>query len=150
MTGTKIDVLLVEDDPGDVGLIKEALQAGRLLLTLAVVEHGERALAYLHREPPYAQAVRPDLILLDLNLPRKDGREVLQALKTDAQFKMIPVVVLTTSDADADILKAYNAGANCYLTKPMEFHRFADVVKSIESFWFSAAKLPPKTTGVAE
>jgi len=142
MTGRCVEVLLVEDDPGDVDLTKEALKDGKVLVNLTVLEDGQKALQYLRREGPFKQAVRPDLILLDLNLPKKDGRDVLGEIKGDEKLRSIPVVVLTTSDADVDILRSYGLGGNCYVTKPVGFEQFRKVVKEIEDFWFSVVKLP--------
>lgn len=138
-----IEILLVEDNPGDVRLTKEALKDSKLHNTLSVVEDGVEAMAFLRREPPYEDAPRPDIILLDLNLPRKDGREVLEEIKNDADLRRIPVVVLTTSEDDNDILATYNLHANCYITKPVDLNRFITIVKNIENFWFSIVKLPP-------
>jgi CheY-like chemotaxis protein len=139
-----VEILLVEDNPGDVRLTQEALKSDSLWSTLRVVRDGVEATAYLRREGEFRGAVRPDLILLDLNLPRKDGREVLAEIKADDDLKLIPVVVLTTSQADEDILKAYGAHANCYITKPVELAKFMTVLKSIEHFWFAIVRLPPK------
>ena len=139
-----IEILLVEDDPGDIDLIEEALEDAKLQINLNSVRDGVEALAYLRREGKYAQSISPDLILLDLNLPRRDGREVLQDIKGDNYFKRIPVVVLTTSDAEDDILKSYNLGANCYVSKPLGMQDFIKIVESIENFWFTVVKLPPK------
>jgi two-component system response regulator len=139
-----IEVLLVEDNPGDVRLTREALKEGKVWNTLHVVEDGVAAMAFMRREGEYAHAPRPDLILLDLNLPRKDGREVLALLKADENLKRIPVVILTTSQAEEDILKAYNLNANCYITKPVDFEQFLKVVRSIEEFWLTIVKLPPE------
>lgn len=139
-----IEILLVEDDPGDIDLIEEALEDAKLQINLNSVRDGVEALAYLRREGKYIQAISPDLILLDLNLPRRDGREVLQDIKGDNYFKRIPVVVLTTSDAEDDILKSYNLGANCYVSKPLGMQDFIKIVESIENFWFTVVKLPPK------
>lgn len=139
-----IEILLVEDDPGDIDLIEEALEDAKLQINLNSVRDGVEALAYLRREGKYTQAISPDLILLDLNLPRRDGREVLQDIKGDNYFKRIPVVVLTTSDAEDDILKSYNLGANCYVSKPLGMQDFIKIVESIENFWFTVVKLPPK------
>lgn len=139
-----IEILLVEDDPGDIDLIEEALEDAKLQINLNSVRDGVEALAYLRREGNYAQSISPDLILLDLNLPRRDGREVLQDIKGDNYFKRIPVVVLTTSDAEDDILKSYNLGANCYVSKPLGMQDFIKIVESIENFWFTVVKLPPK------
>ena len=142
MKSRPIDILLVEDNPGDVLLTKEGLKEGKINNTLHVVQDGLEAMAFLNREGKYSNAVRPDLILLDLNLPIKDGREVLQEIKNNNELKFIPVVVLTTSDAEKDILSTYQLHANCYITKPLDFHQFITVVKAIENFWFSVVKLP--------
>ncbi len=136
-----VRILLVEDNPGDVRLVQEALKDGKMCNHLSVVRDGEAALAFLRRQGPYADEPRPDLILLDLNLPKKDGREVLQEIKNEEVLKRIPVVILTTSAAEKDILKAYDLHANCYITKPVDFDQFITVVKSIEDFWFSIVKL---------
>jgi two-component system, chemotaxis family, response regulator Rcp1 len=138
-----IEILMVEDSPSDALITREALEYAKMLNHLHVVEDGVRAVAFLRREGPYAQAPRPDLILLDLNLPKKDGREVLAEVKADDQLKTIPVVVLTTSRAEEDILRAYGLHANCYITKPVDFVRFAEVVRAIEHFWFTIVSLPP-------
>lgn len=142
-----IEVLLVEDNPGDVRLTREALREGKVRNNLHVAPDGVEALAFLRREGHYANAVRPDLVLLDLNLPRKDGREVLEEMKGDPALRNIPVVVLTSSQAEQDILKAYNLHANCYVTKPVDLDQFITVVKSIESFWFTIVKLPSEPVG---
>jgi chemotaxis family two-component system response regulator Rcp1 len=134
----------VEDNPGDVRLTIEALNEAKVLNTLATVADGVEALAYLNREGKYAEASRPDLILLDLNLPKKDGREVLSEIKKDPALKRIPVVILTTSRAEADIVKTYDLHANCYITKPVDLEQFMVVVRSIEDFWLSVVKFPPK------
>ena len=139
-----IDILMVEDDPGDVRLTREALKGSKLLHSLNVVEDGVAALDYLRRNPPYQDAVRPDLVLLDLNLPRKDGREVLAAMKQDPALRAIPVVILTTSQAEEDVLRAYNLNANCYVTKPVDFDQFMRIVRTIEEFWLNVVTLPPK------
>lgn len=139
-----IEVLLVEDNPGDVRLTREALKEGKVWNTLHVVEDGVAAMTFMRREGEYAHAPRPDLILLDLNLPRKDGREVLALLKADENLKRIPVVILTTSQAEEDILKAYNLNANCYITKPVDFEQFIKVVRAVEEFWLTIVKLPPE------
>ena len=140
-----VEILLVEDNPADIRLTREALKEEKLYNNLYVVNDGVEALAFLRREGKYGKAVRPDLILLDLNLPRKDGREVLSEIKDDAKLKTIPVVVLTISDAEADILKTYNLHANCYIQKPLDLIQFSKVVKSIQDFWLTIVKLPPKT-----
>jgi CheY-like chemotaxis protein len=137
-----IQVLLVEDNPGDVRLTKEALKEGKLLNQLTVVGDGVEALLFLRKEGIYADAPQPELILLDLNLPKKDGREVLAEIKADPNLRRIPVVVLTTSSSEEDILKIYDLHANCYITKPVDLEQFMGVVKSIEDFWVSVVKLP--------
>lgn len=137
-------MLLVEDDPGDVRLTEEALKRSKLLVMMNVVGDGEQALQYLRQVGPYAGSVRPDLVLLDLNLPKVDGREVLAAVKADPDLRPIPVVILTTSAADGDILKAYGLGGNCYITKPVGFDEFRRIVRAIEEFWFEVVKLPPR------
>ena len=139
-----VEILLVEDNPGDVRLTIEALKEAKVHNRLSVVSDGVEALAFLRNEGPYADAPRPDLILLDLNLPRKDGREVLAEVKSDPDLKLIPVVVLTTSRAEKDLFQAYESHANCYITKPVDFQQFLVVIKSIEGFWLSIVKLPPK------
>lgn len=137
-----IEILLVEDDPGDVRLTREALKSNKLGNTLHVVSDGEEALDFLHRRGLYAEAPVPDLILLDLNLPRKNGQEVLQDIKGDPALKAIPVVVLTTSSQERDILKAYNLNANCYVTKPLDWQQFIQVINQIEQFWMGIVSLP--------
>ena len=137
-----IQVLLVEDNPGDVRLTKEALKEGKLLNQLTVVGDGVEALSLLRKEGIYADAPQPELILLDLNLPKKDGREVLAEIKADPNLRRIPVVVLTTSSSEEDILKIYDLHANCYITKPVDLEQFMGVVKSIEDFWVSVVTLP--------
>jgi CheY-like chemotaxis protein len=139
-----IEVLLVEDDPGDVLMTQEAFEEHKVRNKLNVVPDGEEALAYLRREGKYADATRPDLILLDLNLPRIDGREVLQVIKEDQDLRRIPVVVLTTSQADDDILRSYSLHANAYVTKPVDFDSFIAVVRQIDEFFVSVVKLPPR------
>ena len=143
-SGRPVEILLVEDNPGDVGLTRETLKDSKLLNHMSVVGDGVEAMAFLRREGKYVHAIRPDLILLDLNLPKKDGREVLAEIKTDEQLRRIPVVVLTTSSAEQDILKTYDLHANCYITKPVNLDQFSAVVKAIEEFWFSIVKLPPE------
>jgi CheY-like chemotaxis protein len=142
-TPKQIEILLIEDSPSDTQLTMEALQEGKVCNHLSVVEDGVLAMEFLRRQGAYPNAPRPDLILLDLNLPRKDGREVLTELKADKDLKTIPVVVLTTSRADEDVIKAYQHQANCYITKPVDFVQFLHVVRSIESFWLSVVTLPP-------
>ncbi len=139
-----IDILLVEDNAGDVRLAQEALKESKVRNKLFVVQDGVEAMAFLRNQGRYADVPRPDLILLDLNLPRKSGREVLAELKTDEHLKRIPVVVLTVSKAEEDITKCYNDHANCYITKPLDFTQFMEVTKSIEEFWLTIVKLPPK------
>jgi two-component system, chemotaxis family, response regulator Rcp1 len=139
-----IQVLLVEDSPGDIRLTQEALKDAKIHINLHVVRDGEQAMSFLMREGEHANAPRPDLILLDLNLPKKDGREVLQEIKESPTLKIIPVVILTTSAAEADILRSYLLHANCYITKPVSLDGFLTVVKSIEDFWMSVVRLPGK------
>jgi two-component system response regulator len=138
-----IEILLVEDNPGDIRLTKEALKDSKLQNNLSLAHDGVEALAFLRREGKYIDAPHPDIILLDLNLPKKDGREVLEEIKQDAILKRIPVVVLTTSDDEYDILESYNLHANCYITKPVDLQRFIAIVKIIEQFWFKIVQLPP-------
>ncbi len=140
--GSPVEILLVEDSPADVRLTVEALTGGKVLNNLSVVGDGVEAMAFLRRQGKYNASPRPDIILLDLNLPKKDGREVLAEIKVDEDLKLIPVVVLTTSDAEKDILRAYGLHANCYITKPINLNQFIEVVRSIEHFWFSIVKLP--------
>lgn len=137
-----VDILLVEDNPGDVDLTIEALKEGKVANRLSVAEDGVEALAFLRREGRYSQAFRPDLILLVLNLPRKDGREVLAEIKADPKLKQIPIVVLTTSEAEQDIIKSYQLHANCYISKPVDLEQFIRVVKAIDDFWLTVVKLP--------
>ena len=139
-----VEILLVEDNPGDVRLTEEALKEAKVHNNLYVAPDGVEALAFLRREGRHAGGVRPDLILLDLNLPRKSGREVLAEIKADDDLKRIPVVVLTTSDAEQDILASYDLHANCYVAKPVDLEQFIKVVQSIEDFWLSIVRLPPK------
>ncbi len=140
--GAPIEILLVEDNPGDVRLTEEALKDGKVANNLHVVSDGVEAIRFLRREEGYEDAVRPDLVLLDLNLPRKDGREVLEEVKQDEDLKRIPVVVLTTSRSEEDVLRSYGLHANCYLTKPVDFDSFLGVVRSIEGFWLTVVRLP--------
>jgi len=140
--GTPIEVLLVEDDPGDVLMTQEAFEDHKVRNRLTVVSDGAEALAYLRREGRHADAVRPDLILLDLNLPKRDGREVLAEIKKDEDLGRIPVVVLTTSSADEDIVRSYQLHANAYVTKPVDFDRFIEVVQQIDDFFVTVVKLP--------
>jgi CheY-like chemotaxis protein len=139
-----IEILLVEDNPGDVRLTREALKDAKVANTLHVVEDGVSALDFLYRRQPFSNAPKPDLVLLDLNLPRKNGREVLAEIKADNRTRMIPVVVLTTSHAKEDVLCAYGLHANCYIAKPVDFTQFAMIVRTIEDFWLTVVTLPPK------
>ena len=143
-SGAPIEILLVEDNPGDVRLTQEAVREAKIRNTLNVVNDGEQAIAYVRRQGEYAERPRPDLILLDLNLPRKDGREVLQDLKSDPDLHRIPVVVLTSSEAEQDILSTYDLYANAYVTKPVDLEQFMRVVSSIQDFWLNIVKLPPE------
>jgi chemotaxis family two-component system response regulator Rcp1 len=143
--GKAIEILLVEDSAADVRLTREGLNDANVLNNLNVVGDGVEAMGYLRREGKYAPATRPDLVLLDLNMPRKDGREVLAEVKSDPDLKRIPVVVLTVSQAEEDILKSYNLHANCYISKPVTLAQFLKVVKSIESFWLTIVELPPNS-----
>jgi CheY-like chemotaxis protein len=144
-TGRAIEILLVEDNPGDVRLTIEALNEGHMRNNLRVARDGVEALEFLRHQGRFADAVRPDLILLDLNLPRMDGREVLAAVKSDPQLKTIPIVVLTTSHAEQDILNSYELQANCYITKPVDLEKFITVIRSIENFWLTVVTLPNRT-----
>lgn len=149
MTGKReacrpIEILMVEDNPGDVRLTVEALKEGKVRNNLHTVADGKAAMHFLRRQDPYGQAPRPDLVLLDLNLPKKNGREVLAEIKDDPDLKRIPVVILTVSEAEQDILKSYNLHANCYITKPVNLDQFIMVVKSIEDFWLTVVMLPPR------
>lgn len=137
-----IDILLIEDDPGDIRLAYEALKEGKVQNSLNIVRDGVEALDYLFRRNGFKDALRPDLIILDLNLPRKDGREVLAQIKQDESLKRIPVVILTISKSEEDILKTYNLHANCFITKPLDLDKFIEVVQAIEDFWFTIVKLP--------
>ncbi len=139
----RFEILLVEDNPGDVLLTKEAFREGRLAHRLSVVEDGEDALHFLRQEGKHADAPRPDLILLDLNLPKKDGRELLAEVKGDPVLRHIPVIVLTTSDAEQDVWRAYKLHANCYLTKPVQMDDFLNKIRSVEDFWLTVVRLPP-------
>lgn len=138
-----IEILLVEDSPSDTELTIEAIKDFKVSNHVSVVEDGVQALQFLRRQGAYAEAPRPDLIMLDLNLPRKDGREVLADIKGDEHLKAIPIVVLTTSRAERDILHAYQLNANCYITKPVDFNQFLDVIRTVESFWLYVVTLPP-------
>lgn len=139
-----IDILLVEDNPGDVRLTREALKDAKVLNEIHVARDGVEAMQFVHREGSFKNAPMPDLILLDLNLPRKDGREVLADIKQDPKLCHIPVVVLTTSKADEDIVRTYNLHANAYITKPVDLNRFVEIMHTLEEFWFTIVKLPPK------
>lgn len=138
-----IEILLVEDNPADVRLTTEALKEEKVYNNLHVVTDGVEAMAFLRREGKYAKAVRPDLILLDLNLPKKDGREVLKEIKNDDSLKIIPVVILTVSRSEEDIFKSYNLHANCYISKPVDLSQFIKVIRSVQEFWLTIVKLPP-------
>ncbi len=142
--GTPIEILLVEDNPGDVDLTLEALENSKIRNKVHVAGDGEEAMAFLRGIGKYAGSPRPDLILLDLNLPKKDGREVLTEIKTADDLKRIPVVILTSSQAEEDILRSYNLHCNCYITKPIDLQQFVHVVKTIEDFWLTIVRLPPK------
>ncbi len=141
--GNLIDILLVEDSPTDVMMTREALEYYKVLNPLRVVDDGVAAMEYLRRQGPYATARRPGMIILDLNLPRKSGREVLEELKADPELGTIPVVILTTSKAEEDVVRSYGLHANCYITKPVDFSKFTDVVRSINDFWLGVVTLPP-------
>lgn len=140
--GTPIQILLVEDSPGDVRLTREAFREANLAIQLHVADDGVKAMAFLTRTEPHTDAPRPDLILLDLNLPRMDGREVLAQIKADPSLRSIPTIILTTSEAEADIVKSYELQANSYLSKPVQLNKFEDLVKSINDFWLTKARLP--------
>lgn len=139
-----VEILLAEDNSGDVTLTRKALEKGNIINNLHVVTDGVEALAFLNQEGAYADKPRPDLVLLDLNTPRKDGRDVLEAVKNDDQLKRIPVVVMTSSEAEEDILQSYDLHANAYLTKPVDFDGFIDIVERIEDFWLTVVKMPPE------
>ncbi len=140
--GKPVEVLLIEDNPGDVRLTKEAFREGKVINNLHVAVDGEEAMQFVRREGKFQDVPRPDLILLDLNLPKKDGREVLEEIKSDDDLKCIPVVILTTSRSEEDIIRTYNSHANCYITKPVDLNQFLNVVESIEDFWVTMVKLP--------
>jgi CheY-like chemotaxis protein len=142
--GKPIEILLVEDNEGDIGLIEEVFEEAKIRNSLHVAEDGEEAMLYLRREGKFLSSPHPDLILLDLNLPKKDGREVLKEIKKDSNLKNIPVIVLTTSTADKDILRAYDLHANAYITKPIDFNEFMKVVESIVNFWLEIVRLPTR------
>lgn len=139
-----INILLVEDNPGDIRLIEEILKAGKIQNKLSIVNDGEEALLFLRKSNKYVNEHTPDIILLDLNLPKKDGREVLAEIKEDPVLMLIPVIILTTSDAEQDIINTYAHHANCYITKPVDFNQFMNVIESIQSFWLTVVKLPTK------
>ncbi|WNM56674.1 response regulator [Candidatus Nitrospira allomarina] len=141
-----IEILLIEDNPADIRLTQEAFQQARLQNTIHVVQDGVNAMAFIRQTAPFQQAPRPDLILLDLNLPKKDGREVLKEIKSDTHTRTIPVVVLTTSDDEADVLRSYDLHANAYLVKPIDILQFIKMIQSLEDFWLSVVKLPPKVS----
>jgi chemotaxis family two-component system response regulator Rcp1 len=138
-----VEILLVEDNPGDIRLTQEVFKEGKVRNQLSVVRNGEEALAFLRQEGHFASVLRPDMILLDLNLPRKDGRAVLAEIKADPDLKRIPVIILTTSQAESDLIQTYNLHANCYIVKPVELDQFIEAVKRIEGFWLQIVKLPP-------
>ena len=142
--GNPIEILLVEDNAGDARLAQEALKDSKIINHVSVVDDGVEAMAFLHRQGKYAKSPRPDLVLLDLNMPKKDGREVLGEMKAADALKRIPVVILTTSKAEEDIAKSYDLHANCYITKPIDLEQFMKVVKSIEDFWLTVVQLPPR------
>ncbi len=137
-----MEILIVDDDPADVELTEEGLRNAKLAISINSVSDGEKALAYLRRQPPYENATRPDLVFLDLNMPRMDGRQVLERMKGDPKLRSIPVVVLTTSAAETDVAQSYNLGANCFVTKPVDLDGFIKVIHSIEEFWLTVVKLP--------
>ena len=142
MPEKSVKILLMDDDPGDIRLMKESLKKSKLLVDMNTVENGQMGMDYLRKIGSYAGASTPDLVLLDLNMPIKDGREVLQEIKNDDRLKIIPVVILTTSEQEKDILESYSDGANCYIKKPVDFEQFKSVVSRISDFWFSLVKLP--------
>ncbi len=142
-----VNILLIEDNPGDVRLTQEAFKEGRLSINMEVVMDGVEAIKYLKKQGPYTNTITPDLILLDLNLPKRDGREVLEEIKSDNNLKRIPVVILTTSNAEQDILKSYNLHVNCYINKPVDFDKFFDIIQKIEDFWLTTAILPTMVKG---
>ncbi len=140
--GRPIEILLVEDNPGDIRLTQETLREFELRNHISVAKNGEEAMAFLRREGPYVDAVHPDIILLDLNLPKKDGREVLAEIKADEKLRRIPVVVLTTSSAEQDVFRTYDLHANCYITKPVDLDQFGAVIRALQEFWFKIVRLP--------
>lgn len=143
--GEPVEILLVEDDEGDVVLTKESLNEAKIRNNLSVVRDGEQALDYLHKRNGFEDARRPHVILLDLNLPRKDGRQVLEEVKSDPSLKTIPVVILTTSDAEQDVVSSYSLNANCYIRKPVDLDEFSKVVRAIDDFWLTVVTLPPSS-----
>ena len=143
-TARPIEILLVDDDPGDVDLMQEVLEMAKVRLSLNVVENGVQAMEFLLKKANYSDVPRPDLILLDLNMPKKDGWETLDEIKAHEDLRSIPVVILTSSSSDRDIAKTYNSGASCYITKPVGLQQFQTVVEAIESFWFTVVRFPPK------
>lgn len=145
MNATSVKILMVEDNEGDVVLTREALKAAKIANCVHAVQDGVEALEFLHRQGRYALAPRPDLILLDLNLPRMDGREFLARIKAESKLRAIPVVVLTSSSAEEDVVRSYDLHANCYIIKPVDFNRLLEIVRSIEDFWLSVVRLPPNT-----
>ncbi|MFH0733047.1 MAG: response regulator [bacterium] len=142
-SGYPVEILLVEDNPGDVKLTQLALLETKVNNNLHVATDGLEAMEFIYKKGKYSDAPRPDIILLDLNLPKKDGREVLEEIKKDENFKRIPIVILTSSKAEEDIIKSYNLHANCYITKPLDLLQFLEIIKSIENFWLTIVKLPP-------
>jgi CheY-like chemotaxis protein len=142
MNAQAINILLVEDNPGDAELTKEAFKEGKIANNIEVVVDGEQAMEYLRKEGEYAQSITPDIILLDLNLPKKDGREVLHEIKNDENLKKIPVIILTTSQAEEDVQNAYDNHANCFIRKPVDMNKFIEVAHQVENFWLSIVKLP--------
>jgi two-component system, chemotaxis family, response regulator Rcp1 len=143
MSGRRLELLMVEDNPADVRLTREAFKEGKILRALNVVKDGVEAMAFLRRQDPYSDVPKPDLVLLNLKLPRKDGREVLSEVKADPDLRRIPVVILTTSRAEEDVVKSYNLHANCYIVKPVDLDQFIGVIRLIERFWLMAVTLPP-------
>lgn len=139
---TPVNILLVEDSIADADLVREAIESGKIIVNLTVVRDGEQAMLYLLKQPPYTEAVRPELILLDLNLPKKDGREVLKEVKANPELSQIPVVVLTTSESEVDILRSYQLHANAFIPKPIDFDSFVSIVKQLTEFWLSIVRLP--------
>jgi two-component system, chemotaxis family, response regulator Rcp1 len=144
-SGSPIEILLIEDNPGDVELTRDMVEKSKVRNVINNVSDGIQAMAYLRRQPPYHEAKRPDLILLDLNLPGKDGRAILAEIKQDTQLKDIPVVVLTSSEAETDVLRSYQLHANCYISKPVDLTKFTNIIRSIEDFWLTVVKLPRRS-----